>query len=123
MTQYALNQGAKSEILLTEDKSTNTYENIKFSNQVIQTDWTLETEPKIAVVTNNYHVLRGLIQARKFGLNCIGYGSRSKFYFSLNAFLREFVAYLQMTYKVHVVIIGLIGILLFGIFLIIELNT
>lgn len=120
MAQYALDQGTNSDIILKETESKNTHQNIKFSKKIIDTDWNSERKPSIAIVTNNYHVLRGLMQARSLGIHCIGYGSRSKFYFSLNAFLREFVAYLQMTYKVHTIIIGLAGIVLFGMFLIVE---
>lgn len=120
MAQYALDQGTNPDIILKETESKNTHQNIKFSKKIIDTDWNSERKPNIAIVTNNYHVLRGLMQARSLGIPCIGYGSRSKFYFSLNAFLREFVAYLQMTYKVHAIIIGLAGLVLFGMFLIVE---
>lgn len=120
MTRYALDQGVNPDAVLKETKSKSTHENIKFSKQIIENDWNLDTPPKIAIVTNNYHVLRGLMQARSLDLNCIGYGSRSRFYFSLNAFLREFVAYLQFTYKVHSIIISLFGIILFGLYLLLE---
>ena len=121
MLDYALKQGIDSEIVFKEVESANTYENIKFSKKIIEDDWTKDEEPKIAIVTNNYHLLRGLMQARNLGLNCIGYGSKSKFYYSLNAFLREFVAYLQMTYKVHSFVIGFAGILIFGLYVLAEL--
>lgn len=118
MTNYALTQGMPAEVLLTENQSRNTFENIKFSKQIIDEDWDGEHEPKIAIVTNNYHVLRGLMQARSLGVDCVGFGSKSKFYFSLNAFLREFVAYLEMTYKVHLSMIGLVALFFFGIYFI-----
>lgn len=120
MALYALDQGTNPDIILKETESKNTHQNIKFSKKIIDSDWESEIDPRIAIVTNNYHVLRGLMQARSLGISCIGYGSQSKFYFSLNAFLREFVAYLQMTYKVHTTIIILAGIVLFGLFLILE---
>lgn len=123
MAQYALQQGVPDEIILKETESISTYQNIKFSKEIIDEDWPNDSEPKIAIVTNNYHVLRGLMQARDLGINCIGYGSRSKFYFSLNAFIREFVAYLQMTYKMHGTVIALSGIFLFALDLFLELNS
>lgn len=112
MAQYALYQGVPHEYVLKETESTNTQENIDFSKQIIEEDWSKESTPNIAIVTNNYHVLRGLMLAKDQGMNCIGYGSKSKFYFSLNAFLREFAAYLQMTFKVHLSVIGLTGFVL-----------
>ena len=120
MSNYALDQGTPPEFVLKETESTNTYQNIKFSKEIIDADWSHDTDPKIAIVTNNYHVLRGLMQARDLGLNCVGYGSKSKFYFSLNAFLREFVAYLQMTFKIHVTIISVVGFFLFALFVLVK---
>lgn len=122
MAQYALNKGINPEIILKETESNSTHQNIKFSKKIIDSDWKSESEPKIAIVTNYYHVLRGLLHARSLGIDCIGYGSHSKFYFSLNAFLREFVAYLQMTYKVHALIISFSGFILFILYLILQLS-
>src|SRR5699024_4036337 len=123
MARYALDKGINPEIILKETNSDNTHQNIQYSKQIIDHDWKDSTEPKIAIVTNYYHVLRGLMQARSLGINCIGYGSNSKFYFSLNAFLREFVAYIQMTYKVHAVISMLAGFILFALYLILVLTV
>lgn len=116
MSRYALDQGTDSQVVLKETKSRNTRQNIHFSKEIIDADWSKDFEPKIAIVTNNYHVLRAVMQARKAGIKAIGYGAKTKFYYSLNAFLREFVAYLQMTYKLHGTVIGLAGIFLFGLF-------
>lgn len=121
MYDYAVDQGVDSEILFKEMDSRNTRQNIQFSEDMIETDWTGETEPVIAIVTNNYHVLRALMQAKQLGVQAIGYGSNSTFFYSLNAFFREFIAYLDMTYKIHGIVIGLIGIVLFGAFLIFNL--
>ena len=123
MAQYALDKGVDPKIIIKETNSKNTFQNIQYSKHLIDSEWNAKIEPKIAIVTNYYHVLRGLMQAHSLGVDCIGYGSHSKFYFSLNAFLREFAAYLQMTYKVHASIIGFIGFVLFAAFLIIELNA
>lgn len=109
MTRYAIEQGLDSKLLITENKSKNTSENIKFSKQLVDNDWIGEGQPKLAIVTNNYHVLRALMLARSQGLKCIGFGSKSKFYFSLNAFIREYVAYLKITYKVHTIILSFVA--------------
>lgn len=59
-----------------------------------------------------------LLLNAELDVDCVGFGSKSKFYFSLNAFLREFVAYLEMTYKVHLSMIGLVALFFFGIYFI-----
>lgn len=61
-------------------------------------------EPKIVIVTTAYHVFRALLLARQLGIPCVGFGSGTKWYFSLNAFLREFAGYLRLRWKLHAVV-------------------
>ena len=109
MARYAYDQGVSADRILKETESTSTEENIQFAKVIIDEDWKEKRPPVLAVVTNNYHVLRALMTAKEQGLKAVGYGSSSKFYYSLNAFLREYVAYLTMTYKAHVLVFVLIG--------------
>lgn len=109
MTNYALKQGLPAEAIILEDRATNTDENIRFSYLLMK-----KPKPTFAIVTNSYHLFRALLIARREKLSCIGYGAASKFYFSLNAFVREFIAYLVMTRNGH---ISILGILLFLILL------
>ena len=51
-------------------------------------------EGKIAFSTTNFHVFRGCILARKCGFEAQGISAKTKLYFYLNAFLREFVGLL-----------------------------
>ena len=41
-------------------------------------------------------------------INALGYGSRTKLYFTINAFLREYIAYLNMTKKRQLLVLALI---------------
>jgi len=113
MADYAHSKGIQKDQILTETASKSTTENIKNSKKIIDADWKADRKPRIALVTNNYHLLRALMLAKEQGVDTIGFGSKTKFYYSLNAFLREFVAYLTMTYKIHMIIIGSVGALLF----------
>lgn len=95
MANYAIAQGVDESKIIVENQSVNTAENIKFSRKKMT-----KAMPKVALVTTNYHVQRALMLADKQGLKCIGFGSKTKFYFYLNALLREYVAYLkQVTIK------------------------
>lgn len=102
MTNYALNQGVPLYDILLENQSTNTKENIRFSVALMEKD-----KKQFAIVTNHYHLFRALLFARQEGVKCIGYGAKTKFYFSLNAFIREFIGYLTMSWKWHVTLLGL----------------
>ena len=63
------------------------------------------------IVTNSYHVYRALVLAKRQGLQCIGYGAKTKWYFTLNAFIREFIAYLVITKKMQCSIIGSLAVI------------
>ena len=79
-----------------EKRSANTRENLLFSRELME-----GKKPRIALVTTGYHVFRALILARKCGIRCIGYGARTKWYFTLNALIREFVGYLKLSWKLY----------------------
>ncbi|MDB6213974.1 YdcF family protein [Gemella haemolysans] len=102
MKNYALEQGINENDIILEDKSTSTEENIIFSKKFIPAD------KSFAVVTNYYHVYRALVQARTLGFRCIGYGAPTKFYFSLNAFIREFIGYLYFKRRIHAIVLGVL---------------
>lgn len=115
MKNYALEQGIDENDIILEDKSTSTEENIIFSKKFIPVD------KSFAVVTNYYHVYRALVQARTLGFRCIGYGAPTKFYFTLNAFIREFIGYLYFKRKIHAIVLGMLTFLFIAI--IIFLNV
>lgn len=112
MSRYAIDQGVEANDIIMENKATNTEENLKYSYALMKPD------SRFALVTNYYHVFRALLLARKSGIKCIGYGAKTKFYFSLNAFIREFVGYLVMSRTQHFLILGFISLLYFIIFVI-----
>ena len=105
MANYAFEQGIPVEDIVIENQSTNTEENLKFSYAL------MKPGSRFALVTNYYHVFRALLLARKLKIKCIGYGARTKFYFSLNAFIREFVGYVVMSRKAHLVVIGIVSVI------------
>lgn len=107
MKRYLMEQGIPEERILKEDKSVNTFQNIKFSKAVIR-EHCKEEDVKVAFATTNYHVFRGYILSKKNGLNAKGISAKTKWYFFPNAFLREFVGLLVDRYKTHIVAVILI---------------
>lgn len=103
---YLLTQGIKEKEILLEDKSTTTYENIKYSKELIKKD------SNLALSTTNYHVFRACEIAYNQGVKVEGIGANTKPYFWINAFVREFVATLSRTKKYHILALILITILL-----------
>lgn len=101
MANYAISKGVLERDIILEDQSTNTEQNVRFSYIL------MEENSKFAIVTNHYHLFRALLFARKEKIKCIGYGAKTKFYFSLNAFIREFIGYLYLSRKFHLIMIAI----------------
>ena len=103
ISNYLIEQGINKKNIIIEDKSTNTYENIKFSNKLIK-----KKDAKVAFSTTNYHVLRAGLIATSQNLKIEGLGSKTKPYFWINAFIREFIGTLYSEKKKHIIIFILI---------------
>jgi len=98
MKAYALKKGIPEEDLLLETKSMSTLENMKFSKEVMNKA-SKGVSYRCIYATNNYHVLRAGILARKAGLNMNGIGAKTALYYLPNATLREYIAYIYLHIK------------------------
>lgn len=86
MYDYLVEKGIAPERILMEDKSTDTSENIAFSAEIIG-----RTDKDVGIVTNNFHVFRGMMLARHAGFeDACGISARSNIYFQPNNLVREF---------------------------------
>lgn len=101
MKNYALKRGIPEQDILTEDKSINTRENLLFSWKIIE-NHTGQNENNLLVVTTNYHVRRALLSAKTLEIPCDGRGAKTKLYFSINALVREWIAYLVLFRKKYI---------------------
>ena len=91
MKGYLLEKGVPEDHILEEDRSATTYENMKFSKEIIQAR---QPDARVAFSTTNYHVFRSGLMARRVKLPAEGMGARTKWYFWPNAAVREFVGLL-----------------------------
>lgn len=101
MAAYAKEHGVEPERIITEENSTDTRENLLCSRSLMTVE-----RPKIAIVTTSYHVFRSLLLARQCHIRCVGFGAKTKWYFTLNALIREFVGYLSLSWKRHAWVVG-----------------
>ena len=106
MAAYAASQGVDTEKIIMEQKSVSTQENLCFSRELMN-----KRKPQIIIVTTAYHVFRALM-AKQQGIRCVGFGAKTKLYFTLNAFIREFVGYLKLTWKKHAFAIGIVAVII-----------
>ncbi len=96
MARYAEQNGVGIERIIVEGKSRSTEENLLFSRSLM-----VKADPKVILVTTSYHVFRALLLAKQQGLGCVGFGAKTKWYFTLNALIREFIGYLRLRWKLH----------------------
>ena len=93
MAEYLKAKGLEEERILQENQSTSTFENIEFSKKLIDS-----TDAHIVLVTNHFHVYRGVGVAKKQELtNVEGLGAPTKWYTIPNQYVRE--AFAVIKYK------------------------
>lgn len=103
MKNYMISLGIPAEQIIEENRSTSTYENMKFSKEIIDT---LPPGGRIAFSTTNYHVFRGGLLGRRVKMRAVGMSADTKWYFWPNASVREFVGLLTAHKLKQAVIFG-----------------
>lgn len=106
MKNYAMTNGINMEDIILEDRSTSTYENLKFSSEIIG-----NSRSKVLFFTSDYHVFRASLLSKKLGLSYNGKGSKVKLYYSISAFIREYIGVLYINRKINIVICLLFSII------------
>ncbi|RSD25466.1 YdcF family protein [Mesobacillus subterraneus] len=82
-----MDHGIEESRILLEDKSTDTYENIRFSKELIPEDAATGL-----VVTNDFHIYRAKMIARKEGLDLSGLAAKTPIQAVFKSFTREYLA-------------------------------
>ncbi|MFC0626973.1 YdcF family protein [Kribbella deserti] len=106
MADYLIARQIPADRVLREDKSTTTTENLTFSREIMAE---LRPDYRCLVVTNNFHVMRAALMARKAGVNGQVIGAPTARYFWPSATIREFVAILVEHKWIHLTICALIA--------------
>ncbi|QKW48289.1 YdcF family protein [Streptomyces buecherae] len=91
MADYLVTQGVPAHLIEREDRSTTTDENLTFSKALMER---ANPHYRCVIVTNNYHVFRAAITARRTGVRGHVIGAPTAAYFWPSAMIREFVALL-----------------------------
>lgn len=97
MASYLVDRGVPDAAIVRERHSRNTGENLRNSIALLRER--LPAEPRVAVVTSDFHVLRTAALTRRLGIDAHVAGARTARWFVPAAFLREFAAVLTTHYR------------------------
>ncbi|WP_027632242.1 YdcF family protein [Clostridium hydrogeniformans] len=94
MKRYLVDNGINEDRIIIEEKSRNTYENLRYSKEIIEKYSNNSIDNyKVKIITSNYHGLRAKILAERLGYkNITLYTSRTHWLLAPNYFFREFFA-------------------------------
>ncbi|RIQ25887.1 YdcF family protein [Jiangella rhizosphaerae] len=106
MGEYLREHGLSDDVIVEEDRSTSTRENLTFSHRLLAARG---ADGRLLVVTSSYHALRAAVQTRRLRLPAQVAGAPTARYYVPNAFLREFVALLADHKVLHGIAIALIA--------------
>lgn len=87
MKEYLVSKGISENRIIMEDKSTSTFENFKYSKQILQ-QHNLSTD-SITVVTDGYHQLRASMIAKKLDFKTYSISGYTSWYLLPTYFVRE----------------------------------
>lgn len=105
MRGYLISKGIDETFIIMENKSVNTLQNMQFSKKKMDA---IMSEYNSLFSTNNFHLFRASLYARKAGLKSQGIGAKTALYYMPNALIREFIATIFMYKKVHIILVSLI---------------
>jgi len=106
MMEYALLKGVSEDDIILEEKSETTLQNMKFSKEIMDNNEAADEKPYRSIFsTSNYHLLRTGMYARAAGLRINGIGSKTALYYLPNALIREYIAYVVMHKRRHMIFV------------------
>ena len=93
MSRYLVSQGIEQTRIIQENRSTSTFENVKFSKEILQSKGV--DNASIIIVTSNYHLYRAEMIASTLGYKVHGIASPSLGYLLPQNMLREYLAMIK----------------------------
>lgn len=95
MERYLVEHGVSKDIIVKEEKATSTNENMRFSKEILDSHF--DTEYDIAVITNGFHIFRGVSIAKAEGYKQVSHlHAGLSWYNIIPCYLRESIAILKM---------------------------
>ena len=93
MKKYLVDKGINESLIIEEDKSTNTNENIIYSKKII--DSLNKSSCSVTIITNGFHCYRSQLLANKHNLIAHTYSAKENLYTAPHYYIREFFGCLK----------------------------
>ncbi|WMJ80813.1 YdcF family protein [Clostridium sp. MB40-C1] len=91
MKRFLVSNGVEEKNIIKEDKSTNTYENLKYTKKMLDKS-SKKSSLKISMVTTNFHMYRAQFLADKAGVESYAVPAKMHFILIPNYYVREYFA-------------------------------
>lgn len=91
MKRYLVRHGTPEELIIKEENSTSTYENMVFSKKLYEQELGTQLN-RVMIITNDFHMFRSKLLARRAGLEPYGISAGTPWYIYPNVLLREYLA-------------------------------
>lgn len=95
MQRFLIEHGVAKERILKEEKSTSTMENFRYSKELLENEPGFDRTKPVIIITNDFHVFRSKLLAKRNGLIPIGVPSPTPWYLRPNVYLREYFAVIK----------------------------
>ncbi|WP_313232145.1 YdcF family protein [Tissierella praeacuta] len=94
MKKYLINNGIEKDRIIVEDKSTTTFENLKFSLDKIK-EINDNNNISLLIASNRYHIFRAKLLAKRLGAIPYGLPAKTPLIIVLQSYIREFLAVIK----------------------------
>lgn len=94
MKRYLISNGIPEEQVIEEDRATSTFENMKYSLEIIKEHFG-KTDVTIAIITNDFHLFRSRMIAGRFGLKSLPVAAPTPIYVVPVNYAREYFAVIK----------------------------
>jgi uncharacterized SAM-binding protein YcdF (DUF218 family) len=91
MKRYLVRHGTPEELIIKEENSTSTYENMVFSKKLYEQELGTQLN-RVMIITNDFHMFRSKLLAHRAGLEPYGISAGTPWYIYPNVLLREYLA-------------------------------
>lgn len=100
MKEYLLSKGIVEDKILVEGSSKNTYENLKYSKEIMES----KNLKSAIIVSNKFHLLRSMLVAKKLGIEASYQGVfvKNHIYDEIYGYLREPLAIIKYFVKLYI---------------------